>query len=228
MKTQAYILAGLIMGLAACAGLAQAGEVEVQAGMKAGVNFSTSTGADAGMDQSITGIIGGGFVSINLSKWVSLQPEIIFSQKGSKVDTRRVFVYSPTDSVIQDGTFTNKLPYVEFPLLFKVNIANESDFLPSLYVGPSFGFRASPTIKFEGTVTDSSGTRDFEAKESASDVIKGTDVGLVIGGSLAIESGGGLVFVEARYTKGLNSYYIDEANVELKNSVISVMLGLLF
>jgi hypothetical protein len=206
----------------------RAGEVEVQAGMKAGVNFSTSTGADAGNDQSITGIIGGGFVSINLSKWISLQPEIIFSQKGSKFDARRVFVNSPTDSVIQDGTFTSKLPYVEFPLLLRFNIVNESDFLPSLFAGPSFGFRASPTIAFEGTLTDSSGTRPFETKESASDAIKGTDIGLVVGGSLAIESGGGLVFVEVRYTKGLNSYYVDEAEVELKNSVVSVMLGLSF
>ena len=72
--------------LTACAITAQAGEVELQAGMKAGMNISTSTGASADSDQSISGIIGGGFVSINLSKWISLQPELLFTQKGSKID----------------------------------------------------------------------------------------------------------------------------------------------
>ena len=117
---------------------------------------------------------------------------------------------------------------MELPLLVKFNFVNESDFLPSVYAGPAIGLRASPTQSFEGTLTDSVGTRSYEDKVSVSDGIKGSDLGLVVGGSLAVESGGGLVFVEVRYTKGLNNYFVSSSDVELKNSVISVMLGLLF
>lgn len=208
--------------------VAQAGEVELQAGMKAGLNFSNSTGADADKDQSITGVIGGGFVSINVNKWISLQPELLFSQKGSKVEGRQEFNAGEADSVIYDGTLTNRLPYVEVPVLLKLNIVNESDFTPSIYAGPSFGLRASPTQSFEGTYTDSTGTRPYESKVTLSNLIKGSDVGLVIGGSLSVESGGGLVLIDVRYTKGLNSYHVAETELELKNSVISVMIGLLF
>ena len=99
--------------------------------------------------------------------------------------------------------------------------------MPSIYVGPALAFRASPSIEFDGTVTDSTGTRNFISDENAADVIESTDIGLVIGGMVGIESGDGLVFAEVRYTRGFNSYDAT-GEYDLKNSAISVMLGVLF
>ena len=214
------------------AGLLVAGsvtaEVTLTAGMKAGVNFSNTVGSDAGDSQSLTGMAGGGIVAINLSPRFAIQTEILYTQKGSQFDGTLILPFNG-DTLTYRGTFTERLPYVELPVLAKFNFVNESDIVPSLYAGPSFAFRASPSFKFEGTVTDTAGTVFAEEFENnIADEIKSFDVNLVVGGTVGIESGDGLVFVDVRYTRGLSSYDDTPAALDLKNSVISVMLGLLF
>lgn len=220
----------LVVALLLVGGLSASAEVTLTAGTKAGMNIANSVGDDAADEESRTGLVGGGFLSINFSKWFAIQPELLFSQKGSKSTATRVFVVTDginEDTVTQQGTFTSKLNYVEIPLLLRFNYVNESDIVPSLYAGPALAFRASPSIEFEGTVTDSTGTWDFVSDENAADIIESTDIGFVFGAMVGIESGDGLVFAEVRYTRGFSSYDAT-GNYDLKNSAISVMLGVLF
>lgn len=223
MRLTRWLILGILLLTAGSVGA----EVTLTAGMKAGLNIANTVGSDAGGEESRTGMIGGGFVSINFSKWFAIQPELLYTQKGSKSTSTRVFLFG-ADTLTQRGTFTSKLSYVELPLLFKFNIVNESDIVPSIYAGPSLALRASPSVEFEGTVTDSTGTREFTSDENASEIVTSSDLGLVVGAMVGIESGDGLVFGEVRYTRGFSSYDDSGLDYELKNSVISVMLGLLF
>jgi len=94
-------LSVLTVGLILAATAAQAAG-NVRAGLKAGVNLAKVTGSDAGDAQNLTGLVGGGFVGIKLSSLV-VQPELLFSMKGTKVNTEKI-----------------ELSYIELPVLLKM------------------------------------------------------------------------------------------------------------
>jgi len=71
----------------------------IKAGLKVGANLAKITGADATNAKNLIGLIGGGFVGIKLSTLV-IQPEVLFSMKGTEVDTEKI-----------------KLSYLEVPVL---------------------------------------------------------------------------------------------------------------
>ena len=109
--------------------------------------------------------------------------------------------------------------YLDIPILIKFNLSRGGSLKPSVFVGPSLGI----LIDAWAYVTDVSGN---ETDVDLSDTTKGTDLGLVVG--LGIGSGP-LVF-DVRYSMGLST--IDDSFVnpepELKNSVISAMIGYVF
>ena len=131
MKKIALLSIGLLM-----AGLANA---QVNAGIKAGINYSNiiKTGDDDFSTDFKTGFHAGLFVDINLVDRLSFMPEIMFSQKGYKADGTSLL------GGAYDYTLTSN--FVEVPLLLKVNAAPGF----SIHLGPQFSFLASTTENFQ-------------------------------------------------------------------------------
>lgn len=116
--------------------------VELKGGFKIGVNFADFYGADmkeieeelGGKFEAKLGLCVGGFITFNLSDIIVIQPEVLFSMKGSKAE----------------GTLFNEtlklqfnLHYWEIPVLVKLQIPTQGNVKPNLFVGPCVAIKLS-------------------------------------------------------------------------------------
>lgn len=96
-------------------------------GAKLGYSSSQFVGADIpgkGV-RSQSGLTLGGYVSYDFNNTFSLQPEVLFTLKGSKINT------------IGDVWLSNIFLYIEIPLLANATLLPESEVRPNVYVGPA-------------------------------------------------------------------------------------------
>lgn len=98
-------------------------------GVKAGVNLSnvySATGTDF-IAKNRTGFVGGGFITIPIGKYLGIQPEVLFSQKGANATgTLNGEAYQ----------FKRTINSVDIPLLLQVKPL------------PHFAFVAGPQLTF--------------------------------------------------------------------------------
>jgi hypothetical protein len=105
------------------------GQAQFALGLKGGLNFANINTDLDGTYKSRTGYHLGAFALIKLTK-IGIQPEIIFSQQGSKVK-------DPTF-----GDVESNFSYVNVPVILKLyTIAGIN-----LQVGPQFGFLTSAEV----------------------------------------------------------------------------------
>lgn len=162
-------------------------QLDISFGAKAGLNVST-IGGDFGISdidnftntKSRVGFHVGGLAEVKLSEKFAVQPELLFSLQGSKIEYRDpVF---PEDN--EDVTTT--LSYINLPIMAK--------FFPieglSVEAGPQVGFLISDKTK--SSIPDGVNDNTFSYKTF--------DFGLNIGAGYRMENG--LLF-QARYNFGL-------------------------
>lgn len=123
MKKTILLLLVLLLGVGT---LAQAqrrgrGGSDVSLGLKAGASLTSFDGADANAYTNRFGFHGGIFANIGLTSLFAFQPELIYSQKGAKVNSNSNDKY--------------RLQYIDVPLAFHVN----ADGL-FFELGPQVGF----------------------------------------------------------------------------------------
>jgi hypothetical protein len=102
------------------------------AGIKAGYNLSSVIIDGASQPTKLHGFHIGIYGESYIGKYLSVQPEILYSQQGYKI----------TD---EDGTFTQKIDYINIPLMLKIYPV-KSFFLE---VGPQVGFSISHKETYE-------------------------------------------------------------------------------
>jgi hypothetical protein len=178
------------------------GQVGINKGIKVGLNLATLGGDDADTYGSLsnrTGISAGGFVVLNLAV-INIRPEILYTMKGVKAELNTVET-------------TMKLDYLEIPVLLEYNLPLPGPVSPCIFAGPAFAFKLSAKAE--------TGSQEVEMDS----LIKSTDLGLVIGAGVTLNN---MITVDVRYVLGLSS--IDDSPVELdvKNQVISLMVGYMF
>ncbi|MFZ1946887.1 MAG: porin family protein [bacterium] len=174
-------------------------------GLKGGLSIANLGGDDAGdVDSRMVGCFGG-FVEIPINEMISFQPEALYAMKGSKDEEG-------------ENTCTTKLTYIEIPMLFKVNIPTSGGIKPFIAAGPAVAFKLSAT--WEGTENDVPFDEDIED-------VKGTDLGLIIGGGVGFPFMNRTAMLEGRYDLGLTTI-VDVEDVDVKNNVISVLVGIAF
>lgn len=191
------LLLGLIV-LTASPARAQGGS-----GAIIGVNFANIefTDNDAPEPDRRTGLVGGVFVNVPLGASLSVQPEVLYSQKGAK---------------FQEGNNEARLEldYLDVPVLLRVTAGGQSGL--ALFGGPSVGFKLRARSKI-----DVDGTTD---EEDISDDVETIDYGLVLGAGIQ----GGSFFLDGRYQWGLSNTNKDKTEPEVKNKVLSIVLGFRF
>ena len=126
-------------------------------GAKLGYNSSTFVGADTPGKaiSSQSGLSLGGYATYEFNSTFSLQQEVLFTLKGSKVNT------------IGDVWLSNIFLYVEMPLLAKATFLPESGLRPNVYAGPAVAALIG-AFNNTGLLED----------------IRSYDLGLVIGGGI--------------------------------------------
>lgn len=180
-------------------------------GVKGGVNFSNMYTEDVDDNNVLTSFNAGLYASIPLTSALAIQPEFLFSRKGSELEY---------DNAFATGKAKFKLNYIEVPVLLKVNIAENFN----IHAGPYFAYLIDAQVTNE---TDS-GNFNFEENIDNDDFNK-FDYGLSAGFGFDFNSFG----IGARYNYGLStvgkerdilgtSYTVPDG----KNSNISVYLSM--
>lgn len=187
---------------------------DVKFGLKGGLNLSNWTGDTEGADlKSRVGFNAGAFTLIKLSEKVSLQPEVLYSAQGAKIDDFTVNV----DGVNYTGDVNFNLSYINVPVMFKYYVAEKFN----LEVGPQIGFltSAESVTKLNGY----SQTDTQDVKDSFEKVDFGVNFGAAYDFDTHFSAG-------VRYNAGLSNIAKTEPGDDTKmhNSVLSLSLGYTF
>lgn len=188
----------------------KAQDMEPSVGIKGGVNFTNLYTEDVDDNNVLTSFNAGLFANFPVSNSVSLQPELLYSRKGSEL------VY---DNVFASGTTKLKLNYLELPVLLKLNVT------------PNFNIHLGPYVAYllDGKATNEtdSGSFDFEENIDNDDLNK-WDYGLSAGVGFDFES----TSIGVRYNYGLQTIgkertFAGETYTfpDSKNSALSLYVG---
>ena len=167
-------------------------------GIKLGINLANIHGKNVNDTKTKFGIIGGIYYDYSIQGNFSIQPEVLFSMKGFRVEDQNW-------NIEGQETFN----YIDIPVLVKYKYEYSSSFQPILYFGPCFSFHLFSTYHVENNnITYSGDRKDMKSFE------------LSIAPGLILKLNNKLD-VDCRFTLGLT-----EVNaIKSKNSVLSIILG---
>lgn len=137
-------------------------------GIKIGANYSNvydSEGEDFVADGKF-GLVGGAFVSIPLGKYIGVQPEVLFSQKGFK---------SSGTFLGTDYETTRTTDYIDIPLFFAIKPV---EFITVLF-GPQYSYLLKQKDEFTGGSLSSTQEEAFtndNIRKNTFSLIGGTDI----------------------------------------------------
>lgn len=192
----------------------------ISVGPRLGVNFGTQkvSGSDEAFAddwndkvEANTGLQIGGVANIKFNETFSVQPELLFTQKGYKFE-------DDSESV------TGKYDYLELPLLAKISFGSP-DFQGFITAGPTFGYWASGKDTYKSGGSEFSEDVDFDNDDF---IENRTEIGGSIGAGFAALLGAGSLNFDVRYGAGFSSIYDSADDDKLKNSGISVSIAYLF
>lgn len=192
MKSKIYVLIAFVF-------FAQTAMAQINFGIKGGLNL-TKIDDKAFKDEFRYGYHVGGFAEIGLGKKFGIQPEVLFNQYETKVDTSLVNIWNPLKTD-QDA----KLNYLSIPILINYKLAN----IITLQAGPQVGLLIS---------------QDKNLLENGQEAFKTGDFSLLGGATINISK---LRFT-GRYFVGLNDIGDVGNQNEWKNQGWQLSLGLAF
>ena len=198
----------LIAAFAGLAALPQPAAAGIRFGIKAGGNMAKPTGADARNPlatlQSRVGFMGGIFLSVDLSRVLSIQSEVLYTMKGATY-------------IANDDTYTDKLyaDYIEVPMLLKLRIPTPV-VQPFIFGGPTVGFKLQEKLMSNG-----------EEVPLTEALFKNNDYGAIFGAGLNL---GRNLMLDVRYSLGLQRVLavFEGAQPDYKNGVWSATVGIAF
>lgn len=140
-------------------------------GIKAGVNYSNvySTKGEEFIADSKFGMVGGAFLSIPIGKFIGIQPEVLYSQKGFQAT-----------GIILGSTYqlTRTTSYIDIPLFFSLKL---TEFL-SLHAGPQYSYLVKQNDVFTSAITSIDQETEFK-----NDNIRKNIMSFVIGGDINLK-----------------------------------------
>lgn len=205
MSTMKKTIVAVIAGMFLLAAQQTYGQLQMAIGLKAGPNFAKiNTDASAGENyKSRTGFHGGAFVLFKATK-IGIQPEVIFSQQGSKV-------------TINTQDYESNFSYINIPIIIKLYTVAGIN----LQAGPQFGFVSSA----EAPIPSVNNPENITVQD-VKNLTKGSDFTVALGLGWDLPFG---LTIDGRYNLGLSKIYKDAPNTQntsdAKNQVIQVSLG---
>jgi hypothetical protein len=198
----------LIAAFSGLAALPQPASADIRFGIKAGGNMAKPTGADArdplATLQSRVGFMGGIFLSVELSRVLSIQSEVLYTMKGATY-------------IANDDTYTDKLyaDYIEVPMLFKLRIPTPV-VQPFIFGGPTVGFKLQEKLMSNG-----------EEVPLTEALFKNNDYGAIFGAGLNL---GRNFMVDIRYSLGMQRVraVFGGTQPDYRNGVWSATIGIAF
>jgi hypothetical protein len=154
--------------------------------------------------RSAIGFTGGFGVNFSLSDddFFSIQPELLYVQKGYDIRTAGLFAI--------DGTY--RLNYLELPVLAKISFGTDQ---VRFYInaGPSIGYLLGGRVAGQWNIVGFGSNVNEAIRFTANPVIplveldaNRLDVGANFGAGIGFAVGGNIIFFDGRYNAGLLNY----------------------
>jgi len=202
-----FILSLAVLASAAGAANAQTG---IKVGLKGGFNGATFSGADSKGSKYKAGFAAGGFVNFGVSDNFSIQPELLYSQKGARIE-----------NVLGSGlTAKSTLGYLDVPIMFRYNIGEDGKGL-FVEVGPQGSF-----VLHRRDFEEDGNNKQIGASETSTDPLNKVVLGYVGGIGYQITSG---LQLGLRYTGDFTQVYKQQNGaLNVHNSVFQFQVGYAF
>ena len=188
MKLRMLVLIALLF-VTAVAAEAEPGDISL--GAKMGLTQTNISQTPESWDDATSyraGFTAGMFLNYEFNDNFSLQPELLYVQKGVDATLYEGFI---------DIGATLSLEYFELPLLAKYRFAGMKKVTPYIYGGPSFSYALSSELK--GTVSILSAEVDF------SSLTHTTDFGIIMGGGIEVPAGSVTLLFDGRFMYGFTN-----------------------
>lgn len=212
MKKSILIVCTLFLGMTVAA---QTEKVKV--GVKAGINISSLTIDHSELSTSgKIGLTGGMMVEIPIAKNFALQPELLYSEQGSKTS------FSDADVTNSVYTSTIKLNYLNIPVMLKYYVAEAL----SIQAGPQLGILLKANNKYQDNFLGYKNQENFNLYKYSS----GFDTALNFGlGYQFLDKFTGDFRYSFSYSNvfkdGDANHYVDN---NMKNRVFQITIGYFF
>ncbi len=160
-------------------------------GAKVGMTLANITQTPEEWEQdkaSKSGFTGGVFLNYAINNNFSLQPELLYTQKGVKDN-----LY---DGIIKVD-LTAAFDYIEIPVLAKYSFTPQKRFRPCIFGGPCVAFTLSSELEATALI--------FSAGIDFSSLTHVTDFGIVAGGGFDYSLGKGMIICDARFYMGFTN-----------------------
>ncbi len=130
-------------------------------GIRGGVNLASFNDSKQEIDSRRIGILAGVYGKVRISSIpISIQPEVLYSQKGAEINGVEV-----------------KLSYIEIPILARVNLSQKGIIKPHIYLGPYLGFNLNYEEEPSGDLEEAN-NMDYGLVFGAGINVKKLNVGL--------------------------------------------------
>lgn len=185
-------------------------------GIKGGLNLSSLASDDGDYDDNMKiGFHAGFFSKMEISELVALQPELLYSLKGIKIDY--------DESAIADGSSKFNLHYIDLPVKLVLNFSDYID----LQFGPYVSYLVAADIDNDADIFD--GIEVDGTDELDRDQFNKFDYGLTVGIGFDLDP----LILGVNYNLGLNPVAKDDQLArdilgDAKNSTIMLSAGLKF
>jgi len=209
MNIKSFLLAGV---LAITFLIPQA---QAQVAIKAGVNFASISessrleGYESLKNNSVAGFQAGLSFDLGLSKVFTIQPELLYIQKGGK----STYVFNEDNKIVSRLYYN----YVEVPVLAKLKFYKEDGggfyILGGPFVGLAISGKTKTSTTLLGNTTTSENDFNFD-NDNEADRQRRTDWGVSFGGGVKF----GHVFLDARYNLGINNLLDSDDNNQNDNA----------
>lgn len=151
------------------------------------------------------GFAAGGFLAIRFAGGFSIQPEVLYTQKGVKLE-------------VNDGGLSGNVKYeadyLDVPVLARVTFGK--GVRGYVLAGPSFDIKLNAKMQI--------GIMGLSEEEDISEDVKDFEFAVVFGGGVEL----GPLLMEARWSEGLSNLNTDPAEPELKSRTILFLAGFRF
>lgn len=190
-----------------------------EAGIKGGLNLSNIFNDDVNDQDMRVGFNAGLFFKAALTDFFAIQPEILYTQKGSTAEY--------DNFLTGDGEFTQEFNYLEIPVLAVVNLSDNIN----LHAGPYFAYLMNAKVENKSANSDFNFVEEFDE-----DDFQRIDYGLAAGIGFEFD----IIRFGVRYDYGMRnigkdqSFSFDGSEISSdnfknsRNSSTSLYLGLSF
>lgn len=153
-------------------------------------------------NMNLSGFSAGLMVNWKLNRLFSLQPEILYFQKGGEYEVNVPVNLPGIEIKVND---TRSLNYIELPLLFKLSMPLSTKINPTFLIGPSMGINLSAKLRSKIKIKIPELQFTLVEKKEIKKEANNLEWSLVIGGGLDFKLPRGKLVLDQRFFFGLNA-----------------------